>query len=433
MVRGDRRGGIPRRLGVAAAISILFALLALPAGAGAVTASVSGERLMLSGGPEDNDVKIRIAGEPHSVSVTDTAGVTAGAGCDAESPTSALCGDSSTTALVAGLGDGTNSFAGNSGASRWPHLTSIGVVGGAGKDTIGPDTLDGAPWTVDGGAGDDTITASNENDTLGGGEGNDDINGEPGNDNLFGGPGDDTLFGNTGADKLYGEEGSDKLDGSDGGDLVDGGPGTDQLQGDGSDQSSGDDTLDAVDGEKDTVSCGFGTDIANVDSIDVVGGSSDCEQVNTAAAGGNKTPKPKPKPFKAHCKRKGGHRVCKQPAPLKGRTYKGRSSQGSKVTAGARGRFLVFKAARYTYKCADGAKLDGIGLSIAAGDHYTIGTKGTASAAVHFDPSDGFSGEVVYVVAAFDGRKAAGAIVGNAQVAGHGACTTGRVSWTAKA
>lgn len=420
-------------------MAVAVSLLALPAAAEAVTASVSGHALSLVGGPENNDVGIGVAGEPHSVYVTDTAGVTAGAGCDAESTTSAFCGDSNTTALGADLGEGDDRIAGIRGGFyvAWPVLRSITVSGGAGNDTLGPDNLVAAPWGIDAGIGDDIVTGSDETDIIDAGEGDDTVNARIGEDKVAGGPGDDDLDGYTGDDELDGEGGADKVDGDDGSDKLVGGPGTDQLQGDGtSSQNAGDDTIDAVDGQKDTVSCGFGTDVVDADAVDVVGGSIDCEQVNRHAAGGGKTPKPKAKPFKAHCKQKHGRRVCKQPAPLRGRTYKGKTSQGAKLTTGvggAGGKFLVFKLKRLTFTCGDGETVEESGVSVGAGDRAKVGRRGTANVEIDYDPGDGFSGEVVYVAAAFDGKRAAGFVVGNTKVEGHGACTSGKVRWSAKA
>src|SRR5206468_651648 len=48
----------------------------------------------------------------------------------------------------------------------------------------------------------------------------------------------------------------------------------------------GNDTIDAQDGERDTVGCDLGADVANVDAVDVVEGDGQCEQVNVAPGGG---------------------------------------------------------------------------------------------------------------------------------------------------
>src|ERR1700760_3250887 len=67
--------------------------------------------------------------------------------------------------------------------------------------------------TVDGGAGNDSITGGDGNDTLLGGDGNDLITGGRGNDQLSGGSGDDTFVWNPG----------------DGSDIIEGGTGNDTL------------------------------------------------------------------------------------------------------------------------------------------------------------------------------------------------------------
>nr|WP_215904398.1 cadherin-like domain-containing protein [Acinetobacter bereziniae] len=91
---------------------------------------------------------------------------------------------------------------------------------------------------VDGGAGNDTINATNNNDyflgnagndTLFGGAGNDTLIGGAGNDNLDGGIGIDILSGGLGDDKLYGGDGDDTLRGGLGNDLLEGGGGNDIL------------------------------------------------------------------------------------------------------------------------------------------------------------------------------------------------------------
>jgi Ca2+-binding RTX toxin-like protein len=112
--------------------------------------------------------------------------------------------------------------------------------------------------TVDAGAGDDTVYASNLGDNVFGGEGNDTLYGGrlddwllggDGNDKLNagsigagtlggdgnylnGGAGDDLLIGREGSDWLEGGEGTDTLEGGDGGDILAGGAGAgDVLRG----------------------------------------------------------------------------------------------------------------------------------------------------------------------------------------------------------
>jgi Ca2+-binding RTX toxin-like protein len=115
-----------------------------------------------------------------------------------------------------------------------------------------------APSTVRGNGGDDRLDLSDADDTIDGGAGVDRIEGGYGNDTITGGPGADALFG-------------------------------DEPQGECSyiycKPPSGNDTINARDGEADTVDCGVGPgDVANVDAIDNVQG---CETVNREGTGPN--------------------------------------------------------------------------------------------------------------------------------------------------
>lgn len=83
-----------------------------------------------------------------------------------------------------------------------------------------------------------------------------------------GGPGDDYNDelqggGGRGADDLRGESGNDRLVGGFDADRLSGGPGNDRIT--------------SVDGERDTVDCGSGRDVAIVDRRDRV--RSNCERV----------------------------------------------------------------------------------------------------------------------------------------------------------
>jgi len=101
-----------------------------------------------------------------------------------------------------------------------------------GNDTIWVDGNVGAiPTTINGGNGDDRLTASSGNDLLNGGAGNDSMNGGSGNDKLDAGDGNDTLMGSAGNDTLLGGAGTDKLFGLAGNDLLDGGLGADDMSG----------------------------------------------------------------------------------------------------------------------------------------------------------------------------------------------------------
>lgn len=88
------------------------------------------------------------------------------------------------------------------------------------------------PLTIDGLAGNDTITGTGFSDSLAGGEGKDSLVGLDGNDYLDGGAGDDTLNGGAGNDTVAAGDGSDLIIGGDGAgdDNYDGGIGRDTIK-----------------------------------------------------------------------------------------------------------------------------------------------------------------------------------------------------------
>jgi len=202
------------------------------------------------------------------------------------------------------------------------------VYGDEGDDIVSGDTHKAAsPDVIDGGPGTDSIEQDwGEKDnplavTLGGGaddgragEGDDVRNVErirafapgrftgtegadrievvqvAGPSELAGGGGDDFLKTSDGSDRLDGGPGADTIDGGFGDDTLVGGPGRDSIAGDhpGGECGiywcklpAGNDTIDARDGEPDSVSCGFGTDSVKADPSDTVAG--DCETVERGA------------------------------------------------------------------------------------------------------------------------------------------------------
>ena len=218
-------------------------------------------------------------------------------------------------------GDGKDQLDGREGADR--------LDGGAGDDVLNGDANKApSPDILDGGPGYDTIESDWESDwdpvaiTLGGGaddgfagEGDDVRNVEKvqthqpssltGSDadeylevvqvtqpsTIRGAGGNDTLRGSDGAETLDGGPGNDDIDGGMGDDTITGGPGRDNIAGDrrGGDCGPvwcklpfGNDTIDARDGEVDSVSCGFGEDTVSADANDVVSG--DCEHVTRGGA-----------------------------------------------------------------------------------------------------------------------------------------------------
>ena len=207
------------------------------------------------------------------------------------------------------------------------------VSGDGHKESASPDVIDGGPGidTID----DDWQTDASLAVTLGGGaddgragEGDDVRNVEQttvfapgrfvgtegadrievvqvaGPSELIGGGGDDFLKTSDGSDRLDGGAGADTIDGGFGDDTLIGGPGPDQIAGDHPSGEcgiywcklpAGNDTIEARDGEKDSITCGAGTDTVHVDPVDVV--APDCEIVER----GGVAPKPDGKGGAGHC------------------------------------------------------------------------------------------------------------------------------------
>jgi Ca2+-binding RTX toxin-like protein len=293
---GDRSGGIHHTRKVLIALAVLVVgMVAVPAGAGAVTVEVSGDTLTATGGPEANGVAI----EEHSsfqsrpITVTDGAGITAGMGCDSVSATEANCGDENTSKFVANLGDGNDGFK-KSDYNDLVFLKSVTVNGEGGDDELAPGIELTVGFTLNGGPGNDTLTGAGVGDIINGGDGNDGIGGQGGDDVLEGDAGNDNLYGDNGDDVITGGSGDDTIDGADGSDTIQGGPGQDSLLGDGSITDTGNDKIDAADGQRDAVQCGSGSDTVDADRIDKLEAGGECEQVNVVqGTPGGKFPPPK--------------------------------------------------------------------------------------------------------------------------------------------
>lgn len=285
-----------------------------------LTASLDGQATTLDGGPGDD----RLAGGPG----TDT--LLGGEGADT------LDGKAGGDRLHGDGGDDLLSGDGNTG-------TFADVVdGGAGTDTIESDWSDGlartAPVTVtlaggadDGrpGEGDDvhaveSIT-THQATTLVGTDAAEHLEAfqtlSP--TTLTGNGGDDMLKGAGGADTLSGGAGADTLDAGFGDDTIVGGPGRDTISGDlrGGDCGPlwctlpyGNDTIDARDGEVDSISCGVGTDRVTADASDVV--APDCETVDRATPGASPDPQPQPQPAPSPRRAAANHgaRACVVPS-----------------------------------------------------------------------------------------------------------------------
>jgi Ca2+-binding RTX toxin-like protein len=148
----------------------------------------------------------------------------------------------------------------------------------------GPCVGTSADDVIDGSEVRDRINARGGDDNADGRAGSDEVVGDAGNDTLLGDgantgdtDGNDSVFGQLGNDRLGGRGGSDLLDGGFGFDTIDArelnpaSTGVDTVRGD-----IGGDTIRAVDGKRDNIDCGAGTDDVFFDAgVDVV--SSNCE------------------------------------------------------------------------------------------------------------------------------------------------------------
>ncbi len=129
--------------------------------------------------------------------------------------------------------------------------------GGAGDDELIGDAGDDV---ISGGDGNDTVSAGEGNDVIYGGLGDDNLKGHRSDDTIFGGDGHDRLVGGSGNDTLHGEAGKDQLTGGSGDDLLDGGVKPDKLKGE-----DGADTLHGGDGNDKLVG-GLGADVLHGDA-----------------------------------------------------------------------------------------------------------------------------------------------------------------------
>jgi Ca2+-binding RTX toxin-like protein len=202
---------LSRRRSLALGAAVVLGALAVPAGANAATASITGSTLTYSAASgEENDLTIET--DASVFRVTDnTAPVTAGAGCAQRSPHRVNCPTAGVTlveVLAKDQDDTVQALIGTVDAN---------LNGGSGCDSLTSD------------AGDDTLTlgksesSCNTSEQAFAGDGQDTLNGSTTpNSNAFlgGGPDDDELLGGPGNENLFGDAGADDLVGGDGFDSV---------------------------------------------------------------------------------------------------------------------------------------------------------------------------------------------------------------------
>lgn len=201
----------------------------------------------LSGGAGDNtlDLSRLTAGQSVSLSSNDStgfAGSVRSANSAATSPTTnfrgidSIIGTDQNDTLIGAATDATwdvlAELYSDSASGRRLRFDAIeALVGGDLRDLF-VNVQPASPITLGGGAGDDTLDASQSNVpvTLLGGDGNDELRGGSNGDLLDGGNGDDTLIGGSGVDELLGGAGRDLFDDSISQSNINGGADSDSLQ-----------------------------------------------------------------------------------------------------------------------------------------------------------------------------------------------------------
>lgn len=95
---------------------------------------------------------------------------------------------------------------------------------------------------------------------------------------INGGKGDDRITAGKGQDFLQGQQGDDTINAGDGDDQIFPGPGVDTVS-----AGPGDDFVYSRDDRADSITCGSGDDTVSVDPMDFISGS--CEEVNVGSVG----------------------------------------------------------------------------------------------------------------------------------------------------
>jgi hypothetical protein len=152
-------------------------------------------------------------------------------------------------------------------------------------------SVDGQPNDGEAGEGDNVIAVEKirvtaDQATVVGSDANDDFFVEANGSTIKGLGGNDRLVAYDGNDTIEGGDGDDYLEGGFGNDVLTGGAGVDMFQGDRTETNVfavGNDQIFARDGVAEQVSCGLGSDRAEVDNRDVVDAS--CEQIDRSGGG----------------------------------------------------------------------------------------------------------------------------------------------------
>lgn len=259
-------------IGAGVALTLTSTAGAATASSSAVVADNGRELSFTAGSDQANEVTVtneKVSAEKTTFVIDDVESITPGNGCshpDSGDDTKVSCtldtpeSQSPYRYLEVDTADGddtvtfdnaaeesflTTSFSlggGNDEMSTTSKIDASFVDGGDGDDTItagaysivrgadGADTIETTGDIAEGGAGDDELRGGAGEQDLKGDDGDDTIHAGDGDDLLYGGKDNDVLHGEKGADQLYGNSGDDKLYGGPDEDTLSGGPGEDEEQ-----------------------------------------------------------------------------------------------------------------------------------------------------------------------------------------------------------
>jgi Ca2+-binding RTX toxin-like protein len=182
------------------------------------------------------------------------------------------------------------------GGPGFDQIPAVDADYSRGSDDDVSVTNDGVANDGEAGEGDNVVSVEKlfvfaDHATVVGTAGADDIFVDADTSLIRGLGGNDKLVAYDGNDVIEGGDGDDYLEGGFGNDVLDGGAGVDQFNGDRTETNViaiGNDQIRARDGNAEQVSCGIGSDSAQVDASDVVDAT--CETVDRAGG-------PLPPPF----------------------------------------------------------------------------------------------------------------------------------------
>jgi hypothetical protein len=282
-----------RRL--APAFTVLACLLAAPSATAATAVVDSGQdRLELTAANGERNL-LTVTGSSGTYTIEDAvSNISAGSGCTQLASKRVRCSsgwNNQIDSIQLDLRDLDDTVV-NSAAIDIEVTAGDGadkLTGGAYGDKLyggnGDDLLDGGAGSdvISGDAGRDRVSYATRTApvdvNLGSWWGGDGESGEwdfvsSSVEEVVGGAGNDRLTGTSAVNTFIGGAGNDILDGREGNDVLEGGAGNDRFEG-----GTGDDTLLSRDSGPDTVNCGTGTDIIDVDAVDTL--AADCERPAT--------------------------------------------------------------------------------------------------------------------------------------------------------